>query len=321
MGQQTTENKPIRILLVDGDPKSAKVISQVLTRVVSKPDARSELDEEAVNSDYDLLIVNFDGLDSERRVLMTRLLATRKIHRPSLIMSRNRTRDELKDLFSAKTLSNFLATNEEVDVDDLLVTVQKIIRKDIFGIEKYFVWGTTSRINQISASSEKDNLLRELREYVDNIGIPQRLSSMFHTVADEFISNALYNAPVDASGQHQFRSVSRTQDIQLDPPACVEVKVCCDGRRLGISTRDPFGSLLPDTILEYLAKCFGRADNQVDTKTGGAGLGFYQILDSLSHFVVNISPGRHTEMIGIIDVRGTYKDFVTGGKSFNIFLL
>ena len=36
--------------------------------------------------------------------------------------------------------------------------------------------------------------------------------------------------------------------------------------------------------------------------------------------VINLKPGRATEILGLIDVRGTYKDFATRGKSFNVFV-
>ncbi len=44
------------------------------------------------------------------------------------------------------------------------------------------------------------------------------------------------------------------------------------------------------------------ATDKVDRKAGGAGLGFFQILDSLSHFVINLEKGKRTEMIGLIDL-------------------
>ncbi|RYG65777.1 hypothetical protein EON77_18135 [bacterium] len=96
--------------------------------------------------------------------------------------------------------------------------------------------------------------------------------------------------------------------------------LCCDGRRLGVAVRDPFGSLRADTVLDYLTRCFRRGPDQIDAKEGGAGLGLYFTFEALSHFVINVSPGRATEMIGLLDVSGTFKDFARRGKSFNMFV-
>lgn len=108
--------------------------------------------------------------------------------------------------------------------------------------------------------------------------------------------------------------------VNLEPHERIEVRFCCDGRRFGLSTTDPFGSLVPDMLQEYLARAMRKGEDQVSESPGGAGLGFYQILGSLSHFVVNIDRGRRTEAIGLIDVSGSYRTFATGGKSFNIFV-
>ena len=51
----------------------------------------------------------------------------------------------------------------------------------------------------------------------------------------------------------------------------------------------------------------------------GHPIGLYVCFESLSHFVINLSAGKRTEVIGLIDVRGTYLDYVSEGKSFNVF--
>jgi len=36
--------------------------------------------------------------------------------------------------------------------------------------------------------------------------------------------------------------------------------------------------------------------------------------------IFNIVPGRRTEVIGLIDVAGTYRQSISAGKSFNLFV-
>jgi hypothetical protein len=151
-------------------------------------------------------------------------------------------------------------------------------------------------------------------------GVGVRLRAMIRTVADEFLSNAFYNAPVDAEGRRLYEGQSRTQPVTLDAHDAVQVRYCCDGRRFGLSVTDAFGSLTPEALQQHLARAFRRGDDQVSEKEGGAGVGFYQIFGSLSHFIINIEPGVRTEMIGLIDVSSTYRAFALGGRSFNIFV-
>ncbi len=310
-----------RILLVDSDAKHLRSFSQILTRVAEKPDTCASLNELETRSDYELLVINYDALASTDRERVAAMFSGDKRSSRILLLSDGKIKEDFVSLFGTRALTNLLARRtEDVDVDELIVTLQKILQRDIFGIEKYFVWGVTTSSTTISSSRDKSRVLSMVEEYTRDIGIHPRLATLFTTVADEFVSNAIYNAPVGTDGTSRFGHVPRTAEVSLEPHESVAVKFCCDGRRLGISTVDPFGSISQETILDYLAKCFRKSDDQVDQKSGGAGLGFYQIFDALSHFVVNIEPGKRTEMIGLIDVRGSYKDFAIKGKSFNIFV-
>ena len=311
-----------RVLLIDADPKRQKHLRQIITRVIGAPETRETLGALEGGAPYNLIVAHYEGLDAGDLQRLQEFSAAHSEPKV-LLLSAGTMRAGLPNMFGTKSLTNLLATSgdDELDVDGLIVTCQKILRRDIFGLEKYFVWGVPTRTARINKSAEKDALLAQMQEYASQLGIPQRLANLFETVVDEFVTNALYNSPVDADGKYRYASTSRTQRIELEPDEVINLKVCCDARRLGVSISDPFGSLTRTTIIEYLAKCFRRGDGQVDNKAGGAGLGFYQILDALSHFVINIKPGSTTEMIGLIDISGTYKDFVTKGKSFNIFVV
>src|SRR5439155_4525361 len=100
----------------------------------------------------------------------------------------------------------------------------------------------------------------------------------------------------------------------------IEVTYCCDSKTLAVATSDPFGSLTRTQGLEYLARCFKKQEEQVVISSGGSGLGFYLMFDAVSKLVVNISPGRRTEVIGLIDIRGSFKEFTSRSKSFNLFV-
>ena len=139
-------------------------------------------------------------------------------------------------------------------------------------------------------------------------------------MVDEFTSNALYNAPLDASGCRRFAHLPRTQEVVLDEDEAVEVSFVSDGSRIGISVADPFGSLQVETVQAYLSRCLRRGDDQINNKDGGAGLGLYCSLESLSHLIINIKKNYRTELIGLLDVSGTHRDFASRGKSFSIFM-
>ena len=308
-----------RVLLVEGNQKHLRTLTRTFKAIVGHVEAREQLGEVPADGEFALVAVNYDSLSvTDRRELTARFAGTNAKTR-LLLFSEGRNGDFV-ELFGRRSLTNLVARNDsEVDTEELIVTTRKILDRDIFGVEKYFIWGVRPQVMVVQSSTQKDLVVAAAAEYARDIGVQDRFVSHFCTVADEFVTNAVYNAPVDADGRRRFADKSRTEPVSLEPHEAVEIKFCCDGRRLGISASDPFGTLTIETVLDYLAKCMRQGDDQVDTKEGGAGLGLYYIFDALSHFIINLAPGQQTEMIGIIDMRGSYRDFATRSKSFNIF--
>ena len=71
------------------------------------------------------------------------------------------------------------------------------------------------------------------------------------------------------------------------------VQYSCDGSTFTISVRDSFGTLTRETVLKYLHKCL-YADQQIDRKAGGAGLGLYIMANATTDFFMNSLQGVAT---------------------------
>jgi hypothetical protein len=237
-----------------------------------------------------------------------------------LVLSEQKGKDSLVRLFRSATLTNLLAKDVGILAEELVITVEKILRRDIFGLEKYLTWGITPVEEIVNDSARKNDHLARFEAFCNDLGLNTRLAGLAKGVADEFLMNAVYNAPVDEHGRHIYSKLPRTERVVLTGRAQATFQYACDGRYLAVAASDNFGTLAKETILRYLAKCFARGEDQIDKKQGGAGIGFYYIVESLSHFVINIAPGERTEVIGLIDVQGSYKDFAEQAKSFNIFV-
>jgi hypothetical protein len=313
-----------RVLVVEHNLKQLRQLVKTLKAIVSNVDGREALGAMPEDGEYSLIIVDFDTFSEEDRSALLARFADRE--RPAqtrlLLLSDGQSRAALVRLFGGHCVTNLVAKNgDDVDTAELVVTVRKILNRDIFGIEKYFIWGVAPVSLRVRGSADKERIVAAASDYAQNLGINRRLIDHYCSVADEFVTNAVYNGPVDALGKPRHAHVARNQSVTLQEGEEVIVTFCSDGRRLGISTSDPFGSLGVHTLLDYLAKCMRMGEDQVDTKAGGAGLGFYTIFESLSHFIVNMAPGRCTEMVGIIDASGTFKDFSARRKSFNVFTI
>jgi hypothetical protein len=306
-----------RLLLVEPDDTRRAELSELL-QGLGTIEACATL-QPPDSAKHDLVIADYDTLPDPDREQLVKTFSGPPDTPRLLLFSEGGVKKDFARLFGERVLTNLVAFNDRrPDRSELNVTVRKILERDIFGIEKYFPLTMSPQVVHIRKSTDKDGIVDAAERFATEFKVQKRLVTLFQTVADELVTNAVYNAPLDSTGKSRYGHVSRTQEVALEPGEEVEVRFCCDRLRLGISVRDPFGSLTQERLLDNLARCFRRAE--VEQKEGGAGLGLYVVLESLSQFVVNIAPGKRTEMIGLIDVSGSYKDFASRKKSFNLFV-
>jgi hypothetical protein len=223
-------------------------------------------------------------------------------------------------LFEQSVLMNFIGADGELDPQELSVTVAKLCGQDIFGVEQYLGPDARWQEYQVTHSEQRQDLIDTAETFAEEAGCHKRVASRVSLAADELLTNAIYNAPVDAQGQSRFGSRPRSEPVTLDEGEVIRFRLGTDGKRLAVATSDPFGSLSPETVLRYLTKCFHQGDDQIDTKPGGAGLGLYSLFNLLHHFVININPGRRTEAMALVDVTRSYREFASRSKSLNIFV-
>jgi len=98
------------------------------------------------------------------------------------------------------------------------------------------------------------------------------------------------------------------------------LQFACDGDYIAIALIDPFGSLTQETVVSYLNRCLVKGPEQFSDASGVAGIGLYRVFQSLSKFVINIEPGKKTEVISLIDLRLIMKRFRQAAKSFHIYI-
>lgn len=236
-------------------------------------------------------------------------------------LARSRGADQLRALFE-RSLSNFLGVGEggEVDPIELAATARKILSGDIFGLDKYMSPGARTLCFDVVSSRQKGDVVAAAEEFAVEAGCQRQVAEGFATAVDEALSNALYNAPVDAAGAPLYAGYPRTVPVDLAPGAGVRIELASDGRRLGMSSLDRFGSLAPAVVLDYLSRCFAQRAYAPVEGSGGAGLGLYELIHLVQHFIVNVAPGRRTEVIGLIEVGPSFRRFAMKPKSFNLFV-
>ena len=196
--------------------------------------------------------------------------------------------------------------------EELLATVQKLIRGDAFGLEKYMVWGAEVRSYTLDDARDRDAAVAELAKDVVAVGLPDRIGSLVSVIADELIANAIYAAPVDASGVRFRAHEPRDQARALAAKDSVTVRWATDARYLAIEVRDKWGSIDAPAIARRIAATGKPAGGD------GGGMGLPLAYACCNQFVIDCEPGVMTEVITLLDVR--YKPTELGRfASFHAF--
>lgn len=196
--------------------------------------------------------------------------------------------------------------------EELLATVQKLMRDKVFGLEKYMAWGAEVRSYTLSDARDRDDLVSSLARDVVAVGLPERVGSLVSVIADELLANALYIAPVDAAGTRIRSAEQRDRSRALSGRDVVSVRWATDARYLAIEVRDRWGSIDLGAIPARLSA----GGKQTTSAEGGMGLPLAYAC--CNQFVIGCTPGVLTEVVALLDVR--YKPTELGRTaSFHTF--
>jgi hypothetical protein len=180
--------------------------------------------------------------------------------------------------------------------EELLATVQKLRRREVFGLEKYIAWGAETRSYTLSDAHERDDAVSMVTRDVLAVGLPDRVGSLVSVITDELIANALYLAPLDENRQRYRAGEARVRSRPLRGRDVVTVRWATDARYLAIEVRDRWGTLEPRSVA-------GRLATGKTSSPGDAGMGLALAYACCNQFVIDLEPDVMTEVIALLDVR------------------
>jgi CheY-like chemotaxis protein len=239
----------------------------------------------------------------------------------SLVLMNGQNPGALPGLLGLGSVTNLLANPMPLMAEELTVTALKLLRGDIFGLEKYMSWGVEARTYELDHTDQRTEVVDDLARAIRELGLGPRVASMARLTADELLSNAIYNAPVDSNGVHyragEQRDASRLIELRERP----RLRYSCDARYLAVEVSDNFGSLRSSTILQHLVKATNRSGiDRIDFDAPGAGMGIALAYSCSTHLIFNLEPSERTEVIGLFDVRFKPAERGNGISSFNVFV-
>jgi CheY-like chemotaxis protein len=315
-----------RILFYDHDARARRVAERAISATGSEVVSAENTDDliAKIEADgWDLMMLSCDPpvRDDPRWMQQLNTLEGRWPRTRLVLHTTAQTEDYLPLLAERRFLRNLIAKNDEpLEPEELIITAEKLLRQDLFGLNKYLLWGVEPYCVQIRDSAAKPDYIHQVASYAAALGCNERTVELVETIVDELVTNAIYNAPRLPDGSAKYAKRSRREQVQLEPGEVGELQFACDGDYIAIAQIDPFGALTQETVVSYLNRCLVKGPEQFSDASGGAGIGLFRVFSSLSKFIVNIDPGRKTEVISLIDLRLSMKRFRQAAKSFHIFV-
>ena len=149
-------------------------------------------------------------------------------------------------------------------------------------------------------SARREARFERMREFFATQSVSERTIASISDVAEELVTNALYDAPAEA-GYFQH-PVQRTQHVKLPPEHACEISYGIEHGSVFVRVRDPFGALTRARLMSVLNRCQSAAV-ALDESRGGAGLGLWRIFSTASTVAITVIPGSLTDILVRIEPR------------------
>lgn len=185
---------------------------------------------------------------------------------------------------------------------DLGITSEKLASGDLFGLEKYLTPGAKVGERVIRTDAEKRHAVDEVCAWAEAIGARRPVIHRITSVVDELLMNAL-------------------REAHGGLPQAV-LRWASDDGTLALSVGDGFGALRQRDVIDHVRRARsegGRPQSREESE--GAGLGLYLVLANVASLVVNVDPGRATEVVCLFDLaKPTQQGAVASGvRSLHVF--
>jgi CheY-like chemotaxis protein len=317
-----------RVVVLAGSRLTRRQIARTLCSAGTSTyfaEGGAEFDELLMDRKPDLVVLDCDNKEPGA---LAKLFEVTQRHGdiPLVLLSVQATKQALLDLIErvdVGSVNSLIAKHEAehrahpiLDERELLVTCEKVLRRDIFGIDKYLAaWGILLHHDKITSRMDKLLAFKAFSLFLEQLDCPPRIAASILTVAEELILNAVVHAPVDESGAPKYEHLSLRSEMPLEPHEHVDFRYGSDGQRLMLSVSDNFGRLNKETINRCLCRT-----SSLDSKPSGAGLGLSLALSKIHQLIFNVQEFVKTEAIAgwYLRVRST-AEFISVGKSLSVF--
>lgn len=160
---------------------------------------------------------------------------------------------------------------------------------------------------EFSKAKDKYQLLQKLEVECKKLSKSVGLIADVITVADELLTNAIFNAPFVDLGNTAPGESRENPEVGMGNGNTGTFFVGADAERIVIGCRDPYGSLNASKLFTRIRNCYVRsvaASINMDSK-GGAGIGSFMVFNSSTSYFVAVEKQKITVICAVIPIKGS----------------
>lgn len=162
---------------------------------------------------------------------------------------------------------------------------------------------------ELSKSSERSVVLDELFAFISGSPKMQSLAEICLQSADELMTNAFYNAPIQLNGSRPLQNTDRTVEVLLEEKRRIRFFAQYTSKRLVIGCEDTYGSFERDIMVENYNRVLLKDKLKPRQRTAGAGIGFRFLVDNAAGTYVFVEKKKRTLICSA---------FLPGGLELNL---
>ncbi|HMU37441.1 MAG TPA: hypothetical protein PKE31_00370 [Pseudomonadota bacterium] len=186
------------------------------------------------------------------------------------------------------------------DLEGDLLNVAALLRgQPLLPVQGFLLWGAQAFSASVTNIGGRDAAeARLVKLCSEHLTISRRVADSLAEVVHELITNAMYDAPVDAQGRTRYAH-DRTAHIELPAEDKVIFRYGTDGLRLAVEVVDRFGRLKRSDLVRSLRRA---QSGQVNRGEGGAGIGLSLICRTCPLVQIDVEPGVRTRLTAVVDL-------------------
>jgi CheY-like chemotaxis protein len=283
-----------RILVVDDEPALRQILQNLLLgsghEVATACDGEEGL-AMALAEPWDMVLSDISMPRRNGIELLAEVASQRPgVHR---VLLTAHTIDEYIGELLKHELSCVLTKSVPFPVREVLDTVESLLSRNIFGIQRHIEPGTPVKRQAVRTHQDIIDLSEQVSSQVEG-----RRRIHLCTIMNEILTNAVYYGVRQEAGD---RKETWTREFVLAESEAVIVETATDSQKFAISITDPGGHLERSTVLHWLHRQLERDENGLPVGIfDNHGRGFFISRSFSDRLSISIEKGKRCEVTLIL---------------------